>query len=298
MGTFAFSSHVKSQDNQAVAGAIAAHLGEQGYAPVEEPPENGKKRGRSARRGIWLTAGHNGWVSLLDSDIQQMHGLTVGLSSRLSSWGLIAHVNDSDSWGYTLVHDGAEVDAFDSLGEHADEAAEIDMPTMQGLQNINANLRKAQEAMDAAMPPDIRTIKQSLGRGAAAPADINRYMEWMMTAMRQALDETGISLPGINAGLGKRAPEQVSRHAELLSPLLPDSLTLETLVEVMRRQEVFAEGVLSEFFRTLGIHPHFAHWSYDSLSQEQGGPADVGLPVVLHLSFERASPRAARGQRQ
>lgn len=289
MGTFAFSSHIQSKDHQAVAAAITALLGEQGYTPVKKPQEK-KKRGRSERRGIWLTASHNGWVSWLDSNLCLMHGLTAGLSSRLDVWGLIAHVNDSDSWGYTLFHDGAEVDIFDSLGEQADETPALDSPMLQGQQNIEENWRTAEEAMAAAMPPDIRAIQRKRDSGAANSAEINCLIEWTMTSMRQVLDEAGVPFPGIKGGLGKRDPEEVSRHAKFLAPLLPDGVTSETLVDVMCRQAVFADEVLSGFFRTLGIHADFAHWTYDRFSQERGEDTDVALPVVLHLSFEGSGP--------
>src|SRR5262249_61987003 len=83
------------------------------------------------------------------------------------------------------------------------------------------------------------------------------------------------------------APAALHPHAEKWRPILPAGVGVEAAAAVMAERTVFAEETLQKFFELLRIHPGFAHASYEYLGQELQGHDYGGLPVSLHLGFER-----------
>lgn len=317
MGTFAFSLHIKSTDQAAVAASLDALHRRQGYDPTEEPVtvERGV-RGHPARRAFWLTSAENGWVSLLDSARYLMGELAQELSAYLSAPALHTFVYDSDAWGFVLYHEGVRVADFTS--NEGDNAVASTMPKSRSgghkttkrqnppeVEPLQQQLAQLQQALAAAMPPAIAAIHAKRLASSATAEEQERYNDWMAGAFGGIAGNIfspggsgSAGTPGTPATSEARAEaeagsEASARHgasAEQLRRILAPEIAVDEVLRVLARHSPFAEEDLAVCLRLLGIRPEFAGLRYEHM---RDGP-DVSwlpqLPALRYLAFRRSLP--------
>src|SRR5436190_21396161 len=122
MGSFANSLHVKADDAERVARSITEILAERGWRPTDSLPDaDALATAPSQLRAMHVSAPHNDWVSVLDTDLMGVHALAVSLAERLSTHAIFFLVDDSDSWGYMLANPAGIVTEFETADGQDDE---------------------------------------------------------------------------------------------------------------------------------------------------------------------------------
>jgi hypothetical protein len=282
MGSFANSIHVKCGDAAAVLDIIEKGMREFGFEPTDEPVEMSSGFMESPVRGIDVFPAHNGWVCVLDSDLMACEALTVELSKSLATHAIMCLVNDSDSWHFQLYNRGELVSSFNSLAGFESVAETgpspsnlLQFPGKHSQEGLKAAAKEMQQQIANAWPEELRTIQNRMENGTATEEDIQRYSDLInesATRIREEYnkfaDEYG--LPPMDhefAGAGfSDADARV--HLEALRPILPPGTSDEQVLEILGKQETFAETVLEEFLKLLGIQSHFAYLSYQYFHED------------------------------
>ena len=203
MGSWANSVHVRSDDAGAVVEAVREMLTDYGCRPSEEAPSGHELLvSASPLRAIRVSEPHNGWVSLLDSDLALGSELAMELADRLSTHALSVFVDDSDSWKYMLFASMDLVDEFDSMSEvdyddlFDDELDEELLSGMDGAevaqlqQQIAERAEGFQQRVQDAMPPEVREMAARWESGQApTPEEMQRYGEWLNRDMPDLMAE-------------------------------------------------------------------------------------------------------------
>jgi hypothetical protein len=319
MGSFATSLHVKSNDANRVAATLAEILTEAGWRPTEKVPDSDAQWGLpSTLRAMQVSAPREEWVSILDTDLAAAQLLTPGLAKQLATHAIFFFVSDSDSWSYLLADpkgrvseydsdEGAEDDDFDEESlEHLEELAQR-AAKLREIMSDPGQAKKLQdvgEQMLAAAPPEIREIQAKMQRGKTGPADVQRYHAWSMQQMPKytawlnellGMDDHPTP-PKPKKKKPKRKPTRAEQRAQQkrldqLRPLLAAGVKDEQVQAVLDRQAVFAEDVVGEFLRLLGIADFYANLSYRYLSE--AGPGELAahnIRFAHHLRFETNTP--------
>ncbi len=215
MGSWANGVHVRSDDANAVAEAVRALLTEMGCRPSEEAPVGDDLlTSASPLRAIRVSEPHQGWVSLLDSDLTEGSELALELSERLSTHALSVFVDDSDSWHYTLFASGDLIDEFDSMGEvdYAEFFGEEDVlsgvgdPHLAQLQQQFAERAEDfQQRIQDAMPPEIREMQERWESGQTpTPDEMHHYGAWLNRDMPDLMAEMQEMIAQLMPGLADR----------------------------------------------------------------------------------------------
>lgn len=301
MGSFAYSLHVKCNHASEVVVAVEDAMRDAGYDTTDEQPdEEGRWGMPSPLRALHVSEAFNGWVGVLDSDSLKSASLASDLSRRLGTYTIQFAVNDSDYWYYQLFHHGSQVDEFDSSGGLAGES-EMDETSPEILtmfsggglaamqQDIEQRMRRVQQELADAMPDHIRDILQRMQNGSPTQEEIKQYTQWTQTHSQQFIGAINEVMSETIPSVGKPSvPEaELSDHVAKLHPILPSGAEDNRVLDVLGRQAVFAEEVLGEFMKLIGIQLFFANLSYYYLEEctvtELLG-ADI--KVAAHLKFE------------
>ena len=203
MGSWANSVHVRTDDADAVTDAVRTMLTDLGCRPSDEAPVGDDLlASASSLRAIRVSEPHQGWVSLLDSDLALGSELALEVSERLSTHALSVLVDDSDSWHYMLFASGDLIDEFDSMGEvDYDDLLDDDLPedllsSMAGPEMAELQQQFAERAEDFqqriqdSMPPEIREMAARWESGQApTPEEMQRYGEWLNRDMPDLMAE-------------------------------------------------------------------------------------------------------------
>ena len=215
MGSWANSVHVRSDDASAVAEAVRALLTEMGCRPSQEAPSgNELLASASSLRAIRVSEPHQGWVSLLDSDLALGSELAMELAERLSTHALSVLVDDSDSWQYMLFASDDLVDEFDSMSEddYAEFFGEEDVLSAMGdvdlaqLQHqMTERAESFQQRIQEAMSPEIREMQARWESGQTpTPDEMQRYGEWLNRDMPDLMAEMQEMVMQLMPGLADR----------------------------------------------------------------------------------------------
>jgi hypothetical protein len=318
MGSFASSLHVKSGDANRVASQLTEILLDGGWRPTAATPDKRKDwPGPSTLRGLHVSAPRDGWVSVLDSDLGGAHSLAGDLAESLKTYAIFVLVNDSDSWSYLMADPSGGVSEFDS-GEEADEddfdggdlvEAGAAINQLQSLMRDGSVLQRFQEMQAkimAAAPPEIRAAETRIKTGQGTAADMHQYQAWAMgempkhaAEMRQMLAGALNPLKAISAAGGARRKQRKLTKAERaaarerlgkLHPILADGVSDEDVQSVLDKRTTFAEDVLGEFLRLVGINDYYANLGYQYLDEMK--PAQLAahdIRFAQHLRFERST---------
>jgi len=316
MGSFANSLHVKSENAERVATAIRDILAEQGWQPTTKPlPDDAGLGMSSPIRGLRVSAPAGGWVSVLDSDLGGVHGLTSALAKKLATHAIFFLVNDSDSWSYVLADPRGGVSEFDTAPEDDDSFDDLspgaELELAQKINNLRAiaedgTLHARMEALSqqllAEAPVEIRELEAKLRAGNATVAEIQRFQAWSIQEMPKRVsqisglfgDLSGMSKPA-KKSTAKRQKTKAQKAAEArrlddLRPLLAPGVTDDEVQAALDKRSLFAETLLAEFLPLLGITNHYAFLSYRYL--EESTPEDLSAQNIrfLHdLRFESNS---------
>ncbi len=310
MGSFATSLHVKANDAAAVADALRHLLIAEGYEATEEEPERGfPMAAPSPLRAVHVSAAHEGWVSLLDSEGLGGQTLPAALSGRLQTHAIWFFVNDSDSWHYQLFNAGKQIYEFDSVPDDEDFDEDDDGST--GLANLGATINAAdaqriiqeramqlQQQLLQSMPPHLRDIQQKWRTtGRFDPQEMQEYNAWMQsqmpTLMAQARELMGArskGSPSPDVSSADRA--RLQAHLEHLRPLLKSDVKDSRVFEILSEHATFAEETLGKFLPLLGIPSHYAHLSYPYLTEyTREDLARKSIRLAEHLKFKKTSGR-------
>lgn len=311
MGSFATSLHVKANDAAAVADALRNLLFAEGYEATEEEPERGfPMAAPSPLRGLHVSAAHEGWVSLLDSEGLGGQTLPAALSDRLQTHAIWFFVNDSDSWHYQLFNAGKQIDEFDSVPD--DEDFDDDDDESAGLENLGAIINAAdaqriiqeramrlQQQLLERMPPHLREIQQKWRTtGRIDPAEFQEYNAWMQTQMptlmaqaRELMGARSKGSPSLDLSSADRA--RLQAHLEHLRPLLKGDVKESRVFEIMSEHATFAEETLGKFLPLLGIAPHYAYLSYPYLEEYTREDLErKSIRLAEHLKFKKSTGRS------
>ena len=317
MGSFANSLHVKSGDPNRVASKLTDILASSGWRPTAATPD---KRtdwpGPSTLRGMHISAPHEGWVTVLDSDLGGAYSLVGELAQSLESHAICFLVNDSDSWSYRLSDPKGRISEFDSDEEADGDGDEGDLVEagamigqLQSLMRDGSVLQRFQEMqarMSEAAPPEIKAAEARIKSGQGTAADMRQYQTWAtgempkyMAEMRQMLAGALNPLKALSAAASTRKKQRKSTKAERaaarerldrLRPILADGVTDEAVLEAFDKRATFAENVLAEFLPLVGIADYYANLGYQYLDEIR--PAELAahnIRFVQHLRFETSA---------
>jgi hypothetical protein len=116
--------------------------------------------------------------------------------------------------------------------------------------------------------------------------------EEVSDAIRAILLDAGYQVTSAPSPKPRIVNDALEQHAEHLRPLLGADVGQDRVLEVLGKQAVFAEHVLGEFMKLLGIQPFFANLSYRYL--EECSVAELlaaDIKLIDHLKFKRPSER-------
>jgi hypothetical protein len=318
MGSFASSLHVKSSDANQVAVRLTEILVDGGWRPTAATPDKRSDwPGPSTLRGLHVSAPHESWVSILDSDLGGAHSLASELAQSLKTYAIFVLVNDSDSWSYLLADPSGSISEFDS-DENADDddfeggdlvEAGAAIGQLQSLMRDGSALQRFQEMQAkimAAAPSEIRAAETRIKAGQGTAADMRQYQAWAMTEMpkhaaemRQMFAGALNPLKALSAAGGAQRKQRQSSKAERaaarerlkrLRPILVDGVTDEEVASVLEKSATFAEDVLADFLRLVGINDYYANLGYQYLDEMK--PTELAAHDVRfarHLTFERST---------
>jgi len=193
-------------------------LTEMGCRPSQEAPSgNELLASASSLRAIRVSEPHQGWVSLLDSDLALGSELAMELAERLSTHALSVLVDDSDSWQYMLFASDDLVDEFDSMGDvDYDELLEDDLPEdlLDGMgvadvaqlqQQFAERAQGLQQRIEEAMPLELREMQARWESGQTpTPDEMQRYGEWLNRDMPDLMAEMQEMVMQLMPGLADR----------------------------------------------------------------------------------------------
>lgn len=302
MGSFANSVHVKFGDAAAVLDIIEKGMRESGFEATDEPVEMSFGIMDSPVRGIDVFASHNGWVCVLDSELMACEALTVELSKVLATHAMMCMVNDSDSWHFQLYNRGELVSSFNSLAgfKSVDEAGLspsnlLQFPGKHSQESLKAAAKEMQQQIANAWPEELRTIWNRMENGTATEEDIQRYSDLINESASRIREEYNkfaeeFDVPPLGEGFRDSGTSTADADAQLeaLRPILPPGTSDEQVLEVLGKQETFAETVLEEFLKLLGIQSHFAYLSYQYLHEDTAAEdlAAAGVQPPAELRFK------------
>lgn len=299
MGSFANSLHVKCNKASNVIASIESVLRASGYAPTDEQPSGGGMWDEpSPVRGLYVSQAHNGWVAVLDSEFYNSESLANALSQHLKTYVIQFMVHDSDSWYYQLLHDGEQLDEFCSSGEYeandtlAERAAGLSGSSSESRnQAYRQRLRElAQRPIEDTMPDEIRAIRQRMiQREDVSESESTQLREWVLAYTQQVNAELKKLKSEGPPPLGETPVPTTALHLHLerLRPILPEDTPESRVLEILGKQEVFAEQTLWEFIGLIGIQQLFANLSYPYLeecSEEELLAEDIRM--IAHLKFK------------
>src|SRR5262245_5006540 len=313
MGSFANSLHVRCTEAARVANAIREILAGEHWEPAAGTLDKEACTAPGANvRELHVSAPAGGWVSVLDSDLTSLEGLTRSLAERLRTHALLCFVDDSDSWSYQLAGPRGDVSVFDSAEQQRDEAGDDDaggglvqataaIAQIQALLkdgSIQQRMQQIQAQMLAAAPPEIRAAEERIRNRQGTPADMQQYQAWVMREMPKHTADLRALLSGAlpqaaapKAAAQQGAPPRPAAAPELLDelrPIVAAGISDEQVQAVLGKQAVFAEEVLAEFLPLVGIGSFYANLSYDYL--EEASPAELaaeGIRFTQRLGFRR-----------
>jgi hypothetical protein len=309
MGSFANALHVKCDDSRRVAAGIESILGQLGWQPTAKAPGRAAWPGPATLRGVRVSAPLNSWVSILDTDLLGAHALAGALAKDLETHAIFCMVNDSDSWCYLLAEPTGELSEFDSAENADEDFSGEDLDQLQarvaGLQAMMADgawqqrIQQVQTEMMAQAPPHIRELETTMRSGKAMPAQMQQYQAWAIQQMPKFMEQFGELVSAFKQpappakkknpkrpSKGERAAQR--KRLDQLRPLLAEGTTDEQVHEVFEKQAVFAEEVLAEFLRLLGIPDYYANLSYRYLEETRDDELNARhIQFVHHFRFER-----------
>ena len=303
MGSFANSLHVKCDDAKLVVSSINDVLQSSGYTTTDEDLSDDIFQDRpELYRAIFVADSHNGWVSLLDSDLEQQISLASELSKRLQTPAIYFLVNDSDSWCYRAFRSGSQFDEFDSSVESSFEQRENTHETATTTKGGSVSIQEAmtqrarelKEQLKEEMPSDIRHIHERMESQAVTKEELKRYRKWERIKTDQQFRDMKSMVMGM---IMQRMPPLVRQsvsesdlrtHFQKLRPILLSDVTEIRVLEVLGKQSLFAEENLGEFMALLGIQPFFANLSYRYIQDCQNQEMEESdIRIVEHLRFTR-----------
>jgi hypothetical protein len=310
MGSFANGLHVKCDDSRRVAAGIESILGQLGWQPTAKAPGRAAWPGPATLRGVRVSAPLNSWVSILDTDLLGAHTLAGALAKDLETHAIFCMVNDSDSWCYLLAEPTGEVSEFDSVGETDEDVSEEDLAqlqekvaALQGMMSDGSWQQRIQQMhveMMADAPAEIREIEASMRSGKVTPAQMQQYQAWAIQQMPKFMGQLGGFMEAFKQPVrpaAKKNPKRRSKaeraaqrkRLEQLRPLLAEDATDEQVQEVFEKQAAFAEDVLAEFLRLLGIPDYYANLSYRYLEETRDDELNARhIQFVHHFRFEKS----------
>jgi hypothetical protein len=321
MGSFATSSHVKSTDANRVASTLAEILAAEGWRPTQRIPDENEQRGTPSNlRAMQISASHNGWVSILDTDLVGAHSLAPALAKNLATHAIFFFVNDSDSWSYLLANPQGTVSEYDSeenADQDDDDFSDDMVEAGPAISQLNALMRdgslvrkmqELNERMTAAAPPEIQDAEARIKSGSGNAADMHHYQTWMMrelpkytaelkSLMGGALDPFRVAGRPAPKKQSKRKPTKDQRAAQKkrldpLRPLLVPGVNDEQVQDVFDKHAAFAEDILAEFLPLLGIADFYANLSYRYLAESTTPElASHNIRFTHHLRFETDKPQ-------
>jgi hypothetical protein len=310
MGSFANSLHVKSDDAAAVADAIRSLLLAEGYeATEEELPRNERFGYCGPLRALSVSQAHQGWVSVLDSEMMGSVPLAAALSGRLKTDALYVLVNDSDSWHYQLFRNGQLLDEFassgdeDGEGEDFEDAAELVEQMRVNTADFQRVLMERalewQKEVEKRLPPHLRELQEKWKKtGRIPPEEMQQYQQWVRTEMTPLMGDLRSMLGDLSTATRSTrsqraqpgADDKLLAQVEHLRPLLQTGVTDEQVVGVLGKQEVFAENTLEEFLPLVGIASFYAYLSYAYLGEHTPQElASNSIRLVEHLKFKKSA---------
>lgn len=129
-----------------------------------------------------------------------------------------------------------------------------------------------------AMSEDIRKIEEKFEKDEATQEESNRYLKWFANFSRKEMKEQKEDFFDV----------YYENHIDYLKPVLPQRVSNNQVMKVMKKESVFAEKTLAEFLQIFGIPPLFAHLSYydfDKFPEEESGKS--GVEVVERLKYKK-----------
>ncbi|HOD52550.1 MAG TPA: hypothetical protein PLJ71_21680 [Candidatus Hydrogenedentes bacterium] len=302
MGSFANSIHVNCGDAAAVLDIIEKGMRDSGFEPSDEPVEVSLGFMESPVRGIDVFPSHNGWVCVLDSDLMACEAVAAELSKALVTHAMMCLVNDSDSWYFQLYNRGELVSSFNSLAgfESFEETGPalsnvVQFPGKHSQEGLEAAAKEMQQQIANAWPEELRTIQKRMENGTATEEDIQRYSDLINESASRIREEYNkfaeeFGVPPLGEGFGDSGTPNadLDTHLEALRPILPPGTSDEQVLEILGKQETFAETVLEEFLKLLGIPSHFAYLSYQYLHEDTAAEdlAKAGVQPPTELRFK------------
>lgn len=287
MGSFSNSIHVKCDDANDVVASIKNAMRAAGYDATDEQPDQDAMLDMSAPlRAMHVSRSRNGWVGLLDSDLVNSCTLASDLSQRLETCVIQFMVNDSESWHYVLFRHGSQVDGFaSSVGLAGDYGVDAISPEAAQMISGDGFEQRTREMMEDGMPAGIRDIQERIEQRTATEEEMTQLGEWIMAQSQRVVGEINEMTPSLD---GPSVPEvELNSHVEHLRLILPPDATDSHVLEVLGKQDAFAEEILGEFMELLGVQPFYADFSYHDL--EECGETDLlkaDVETVAHLKFK------------
>jgi hypothetical protein len=323
MGSWANSLHVRADDASAVADAIERLLIAKGRTLEPRPVKTGGRggpwiddedefedddftadaddgeehddlddagwddedlEGDDGPRRIRIFKPVNGWVGILDSDMEGLIELAGELSKRLSTDTMLVLVNDSDSWYYWLHRDGISVDEFDSSG--SDETDDELPPAMREAMERGDDEAFAREAMklvkqnmpkgpifypfgETSLPPDLAELHDRMQKNQAGFWDRLRYRWRWLKFLWQLVRNRRHPFP-IQMGfdIPRQKPldaETLDRHTRAILAFFPraDRQKLHDLLPLSRFP---SEELLVDFLKIVDLPWMYAHLSYSYMA--------------------------------
>ena len=171
MGSFANSLHVKTRDADH-GGGVRNRDSRRGRLAADGACSAGGAR--LANGAIGPSALHlpprDGWVSILDSDLQGAYELVPPLAKALHAPAIFVLVNDSDSWSYRLADAEGTISEYDS--EEDADSGELDdgdlvaagpaierLTTLMQEGSFQQKMQELQGADVGQHPPEIRAAE-------------------------------------------------------------------------------------------------------------------------------------------
>jgi hypothetical protein len=226
----------------------------------------------------------NGWVGVLDSDMEGLIELAGELSKRLSTDTMLVLVNDSDSWYYWLHRNGVPVDEFDSRG--GDELDDELPPAMREAMERGDDEAFSREAMklvkqnmpkgpiffpfgQTSLPPDLSELHERMQKNQAGFWDRMRYRWRWLKFLWQLVRNRHQAFP-IQMGfdIPRQTPldeETLDRHIRAILAFFPRA-DRQKLRELLPLSRFPSEDLLLEFLKIVDLPWMYAHLSYSYMA--------------------------------
>ncbi len=250
--------------------------------------------GDGGPRGIRIFKPVNGWVGVLDSDLEGISELAGELSLRLSTDTMLVLVNDSDSWYYWLHRNGVPVDEFDSMGSdelddelppamrEAMERGDDEAFSREAVKLVKQNMPKGPIFFpfgETSLPPELAELHDRVQKKQAGFWERMRYRWRVLKFLWQLVRNRNQAYP---IQMGFDIPRQTPLDAEMLDR------HIRAVLAFFPRRPAEAPRPAAAIAIPVG-------GSIDRVSQDRGPAVDVRAPQLFIYGGLRAP--GARSER-